>query len=93
MPSTKETLKAQQDANFLGDHESVFSYDFNVPGIVHFLFFEVPWCLLRCPSAFLGESIAISKPHSTYEFERSLLQVILCQMRGKRSPWKNYFGP
>ena len=42
MPGAKETLKAQQDANFLGDHESVFSYDFNVPGIVHFPFFKVP---------------------------------------------------
>ena len=39
----KERLKAQQYANFLGDHESVFSYDSNVPGIVHFPLFEVPW--------------------------------------------------
>ena len=42
MPSAKETLNAQEDANFLGDHESVFSYDFNVPGIVHFPVFKVP---------------------------------------------------
>ena len=26
----KERLKGQQDVNFLGDHESVFSHDFNV---------------------------------------------------------------
>ena len=39
----KERLKAQQHANFLGDHESVFSYDSNVPGIVHFPLFEVRW--------------------------------------------------
>ena len=50
---------------------------------------------LRYPRnrAFLGEGIAIRKPHTTYEFERSLLHVILCQVTGKRSPWKNYFGP
>ena len=29
----KERLKAQQKANFLGYHEHVFSYDFNVPSI------------------------------------------------------------
>ena len=29
----KERLKAQQNANFLGYHEHVFSYDFNVPSI------------------------------------------------------------
>ena len=34
-------LQAQQYANFLGDHETVFSYDFNVPGMVHFPLFEV----------------------------------------------------
>ena len=51
---TKERLKAQQHANFLGDQESVFSYDFIVPGIVHFLFF------LKFPRncAFLVEGIA-----------------------------------
>ena len=37
----KKRLKAQQYANFPGDHESVF-YDFNVPGIVYFPLFEVP---------------------------------------------------
>ena len=38
----KERLKAQQYANFISDHESVFAYDFNVPVIVHFPLFEVP---------------------------------------------------
>ena len=38
----KERLKAQQYANFLGGHEIVFAYDFNVPIIVHFPLFEVP---------------------------------------------------
>ena len=38
----KERLKAQQYANFIGDHESVFAYDFKVPVIVHFPLFEVP---------------------------------------------------
>ena len=38
----KERMKAQQYANFLGCHESVFSCDFNVPGIVYFPLFEVP---------------------------------------------------
>ena len=37
-----ERLKAQQYTNFLGYHESVFSYDFNVPSIVNFSLFEVP---------------------------------------------------
>ena len=66
----------------------VFSYDFGVPGTVQFPLFEVPWepCLP-------GEGAAISKPHSTYKFERSLLHVILCRITGKKSPWKNYFGP
>ena len=31
-----------QYTNFLGDAETVFSYDFGVPGIVHFPLFEVP---------------------------------------------------
>ena len=73
----KEGLKAQQHANFLGDHESVFSYDSNVPGIVHF---RLNYAGNR---VFLGEGIATSKPPSTYEFERSLLHVILCQITGK----------
>ena len=34
-----------------------------------------------------------SKPPSTCKFERSLLHVILCQITGKRSPWKHYFSP
>ena len=34
----KEWLKAQQYTNCFGDHQ-----DFGVPGIVHFLLFEVPW--------------------------------------------------
>ena len=38
----KERMKAQQYANFLGCHESVFSCYFNVPGIVYFPLFEVP---------------------------------------------------
>ena len=38
----KERLKPQQYTNFLGCHESVFSYDFNVPSIVHFSLLEVP---------------------------------------------------
>lgn len=29
-------LKAQKYANFLSNHDSGFSYDFNVPGIVHY---------------------------------------------------------
>ena len=46
---TKEGLKAQQYVNFLRDHESVFSYNFSVPGIVHFPLFEIPYikALLR----------------------------------------------
>ena len=57
----------------------VFSYDFGVPGTVQFPLFEVPWgpCLP-------GEGAAISKPHSTYKFERSLLHVILCRITGKK---------
>ena len=43
--------------------------------------------------AFLGEGVAVSKPPSTCKFERSLLHVILCQITGKRSPWKRYFSP
>ena len=31
-----------QYPNFLGDPETVFLYDFGVPGIVHFPLFEVP---------------------------------------------------
>ena len=34
---------------------------------------------------FLGESIAMSRIPSTYKFERCLLHVILCQIKGKRS--------
>ena len=60
-------------------------YDFNVPGILHLLLFKYPR-----NHTFLGEGIAISQPPSTYECERSLflLDVILCQITGKRSPWK-----
>ena len=38
---TKEGLKVQQYVNFLRDHESVFSYNFGVPAIVHFPLFEI----------------------------------------------------
>ena len=38
---TNERFKTQQYAHFLGDHESVFSYNFIVPGILHFLLFEI----------------------------------------------------
>ena len=34
-------IESTGHANFLGDHESVFSSDFNVPGIVNFLSFKV----------------------------------------------------
>ena len=34
---TKEGLKAQQYVNFVRDHESVFSYNFGVPGIFRYL--------------------------------------------------------
>ena len=78
----KERLKAQQYTNFLGGHESMFSYVFNVPGMVNFPLF------LKYPSnrAFLGEGIAIRNLPSTYEFERFLVYAILCQITGKRSP-------
>ena len=38
----KGKIESTGHANFLGDHESVFSYDFNVPGIVNFLLFKYP---------------------------------------------------
>lgn len=37
-----ERLKAQKYANFLSDHDIVFSYAFNVPGIVHYPLFAAP---------------------------------------------------
>ena len=46
LPSTYEfersLNKNNLNTNFLGRHESTFSYDFNVPGIVYFALFEVP---------------------------------------------------
>ena len=45
---------------------------------------------LRYPRnpASLREGIAMSKPYSNFEFERSFRHVILCQITGERSPWK-----
>ena len=50
--------------NFLGDHKKLlFSYDFGVSGIVHFLFLKYP---MNC--AVMKKGIAISQPPSTYLF-------------------------
>ena len=45
---------------------------------------------LRYPRnpASLREGIAMSKPSSNFEFERSFRHVILCQITGERSPSK-----
>ena len=37
----KGRIEAQQYVSFLADNENVFSYDFNIPGIVLFPLFEV----------------------------------------------------
>ena len=40
----RKDLKAHQYVNFLSDHEIVFSYNFGVPAIVHYLpIFEIPY--------------------------------------------------
>ena len=38
----KGQIESTAAGNFLGNQESGFSYDSNVPGIVHFPSFEVP---------------------------------------------------
>ena len=51
--------------------------------------------ILKYPrnGAFLGEGNAIIKPPPATKFWRSLPHVMLCQITGKKSPWKNYLIP